>query len=281
MFKKLQEVNARPTVFGAYTAESLWSDSYRANQMLSFHLNEHIDVSSRNHQFIESSVEWIKQQFSIGAESRVCDFGCGPGLYANKLAGLGAEVTGIDFSIRSIEYASDQAYKLGLNVEYIKANYLDVSLTKQYDLITMIMCDFCALNPKQRKSLLIKFYELLSSDGRILLDVYSLSAFEAKEESAGYEKNHLNHFWFEEDYYCFSNTFKYDDEKVMLDKYSLFTESGKSEVVYNWLQCFDIESFQRELVGTGLRVQSVFADVSGNEYDSDKSEFAVIIEKIQ
>lgn len=277
MFKTLEEINVRPEVFGQYTAESLWSDSYRSKQMLAFHLNEHIDVSSRNHRFIEASVEWIAKQFAIDSESKVCDFGCGPGLYASKFAGLGADVTGIDFSASSIEYAKNEALKLGLNIEYIKVNYLDVSLTKQFDLITMIMCDFCALSPKQRKSLLLKFREILSSNGKLLLDVYSINSFISREESSFYEKNHLNHFWYEEDYYCFSNTFKYDSEKVILDKYSLFSQAGRCEVVYNWLQCFSVETLKQEFEDAGLRVQAVYADVCGHEYHSELTEFAVVV----
>ncbi len=100
-----------------------------------------------------------------------------------------------------------------------------------------------------------------------------------KEESAIYEKNHLNHFWYEEDYYCFCNSFKYEEEKVILDKYSLFPESGKNETVYNWLQCYSVDSFKQELEETGLKVQSIYSDVCGNEYDSNLTEFAVVMEK--
>ncbi len=279
MFKTLGEVNFRPEVFGEYTAESLWADAHRAKQMLAFHLNEYIDVSSRNHKFISESVNWIEEQFSISKGSNICDFGCGPGLYATKLASLGADVTGIDFSLSSIEYAKKKASELGLDIEYINANYLDVSLPKHYDLITMIMCDFCALSPEQRKSLLKKFRELLSPNGKLLLDVYSTNFFTEKEESATYEKNQLNHFWCDEDYYCFVNTFKYDNEKVILDKYSIFTESGKQEVVYNWLKCFDLETLKQEFADSGLKVSATYSDVSGNEYNSELTEFAVVVEK--
>ncbi len=280
MFKNLEKINLKPKVFGEYTAESLWADSHRAKQMLAFHLNEHVDISSRNHSFIDKSVQWIADKFTIGKGSEVCDFGCGPGLYTTKLADLGANVTGIDFSAHSLEYARDTASRLGLKIEYIKANYLDVSLPeKQFDLITMIMCDFCALSPEQRKLLLNKFSELLSSNGKILIDVYSAQFFIEKEESATYEKNQLNHFWSDEEYYGFVNTFKYDAEQVTLDKYSIFTQSGHSEVVYNWLQCFDLEALKQEFAESGLLVTAVYSDVAGKAYNPALTEFAVVVEK--
>ncbi len=53
----------------------------------------------------------------------------------------------------------------------------------------MIMCDFCALSPEQRAKLLSKFKVLLNSGGAVLLDVYSLNAFDQKAESAVNTKN--------------------------------------------------------------------------------------------
>ena len=51
---------------------------------------------------------------------------------------------------------------------------------------------------------------ILKSGGSVLLDVYSLSAFEQKQEIATYEVNQLNGFWSPNKYYGFLNTFKYD-----------------------------------------------------------------------
>jgi len=49
--------------------------------MLFFHLDEAIDASSRNAEFIRLSVEWIASKFNIGKNTKIADFGCGPGLY--------------------------------------------------------------------------------------------------------------------------------------------------------------------------------------------------------
>ena len=77
--------------------------------MLEFHLNESIDVSSRNKDFIDRSIDWVLSHFRAGVNTRIADFGCGPGLYTTALAKKGADVTGIDFSERSIRYAKEIA----------------------------------------------------------------------------------------------------------------------------------------------------------------------------
>ena len=278
MFKELKEINSRPAPFQFYTADELWTDEHTSKQMLEYHLNESIDVSSRNKSFIERSVGWIVTQFGVDNKSEIADFGCGPGLYATKLAEQGAKVTGVDFSENSLRHAKQVAKEEGQDIDYIHANYLDFETSKKFDLITMIMCDFCALSPEQRKLMLTKFYSLLKPGGSVLLDVYSLNSFVQKEESTTYELNQLNSFWSPEDYYCFVNTFKYEEEKVTLDKYTIIEES-RTRTVYNWLQHFSKDSLQDEFEENGFKVEDFYSDVAGSSFDPETLEIAVVAKK--
>ena len=71
-------------------------------------------------------------------------------------------MTGIDFSKRSIEYAKEVAVRDQLNISYVNQNYLEFETEDQFDLVLMIMCDFCALSPTQRKKILRKFHRILT-----------------------------------------------------------------------------------------------------------------------
>ena len=278
MFEELEKMNTRPKPFEFNTASDLWTDEYTSKQMLSFHLNEKVDISSRNAAFIERSVEWIASYFNIGAGTKIADFGCGPGLYTTRLAKKQADVIGIDFSKRSIEYAEGISEKKGLSIRYIHQNYLDFETDDRFHLILIIMCDFCALSPAQRKKILTKFHTLLEPDGYVLLDVYSLNAFEEREEIARYETNILDGFWSPNKYYGFLNTFKYDMEKVILDKYTLI-EADRNRTIYNWLQYFSPEALEKEFVDCGLIIEKVYSDVAGSPFDPKNNEFAVVIKK--
>ena len=278
MFKELKEINSRPSPFQFYTAHELWTNEHTSKKMLEYHLNESIDVASRNKSFIEKSVSWITSHFEVDNKTEIADFGCGPGLYTNRLAERGAIVTGIDFSGNSLNYAKHVAAEKSLNVNYVLKNYLDFETTNRFDLITMIMCDFCVLSPEQRKKMLSKFHSLLKPDGSVLLDMYSLNSFNQKEESATYELNQLNGFWSQEDYYCFVNTFKYEKEKVILDKYTIIEESRK-RVVYNWLQYYSKESLVKEFEANGFKIEHLFSDVSGKTYTSESKEIVIVAKK--
>jgi len=137
MFNELKEINSRPAPFQFYTADELWTNKHTSKQMLDYHLNETIDASSRNMRFIERSVEWIVSHFEVDKNTKIADFGCGPGLYTTRLADRGAIVTGIDFSENSIKYAKRVATEKGLSINYVLTNYLNYETTNRFDLITM------------------------------------------------------------------------------------------------------------------------------------------------
>ena len=134
-------------------------------------------------------------------------------------------VTGIDFSENSLRYARERASELGLEINCILQDYLDFETEQKFDLIIMIICDFCAISPVQRGTILNKFQKLLKSGGSIVLDVHTDNWFQQKEEDTTYAHNHKNGFWSADDYYTFVNIINYEREQLVLDKYTIIEES--------------------------------------------------------
>lgn len=278
MFQELQAIHVRPKPFEFYTADELWTNEHTSMKMLEYHLNESIDLSSRNRDFIDRSVQWIVSHFGIDNQTRLADFGCGPGLYTTQFAEHHAVVTGIDFSERSLRYAREVAEQKGLDIHYVQQNYLEFETEERFDLITMIFCDFCALSPAQRATLLAKFYTFLKPGGSVLLDVHSLNVFNSREEVATYERNQLDNFWSADEYYGFLNTFKYDEEKVTLDKYTII-EATRTRVVYNWLQYFSQDSLRQEFEEQGFTVEEFYSDVAGQAFHAESADMAIVAKK--
>lgn len=262
LFNNLNEIHRRPAPFETYTAQILWDDAHISQNMLAFHLDAVAEPASRPHAFIQRSADWITDRFTLGDGVRVADFGCGPGLYATRWAETGAQVTGIDFSRRSIDYARDQAQQLGLDIEYVLGDYLDFQSNHTFDLITLVYCDLCALSPDQRHRLLTRFCSLLAGGGSIVLDVFTEQAYADREEVTSHGFRLMDGFWAPGDYWGFQNTFKYDTAQVVLDKYVLI-EPHQTRSVYNWLQYFSLETLTAEFERCGLKIVETFADVAG------------------
>ena len=74
------------------------------------------------------------------------------------------------------------------------------------------------------------------------------------------------------------NTFIYEEEKLVLDKYTLI-ESSRTRTVYNWLQYFSPETLEREFLECGFTVEKLCSDVAGSPYNLETTEFAVVAKK--
>ena len=275
MFEFLHEVNRRPEPFAEYTAPELWTDPHTSERMLAYHLDETVDAASRKPEFLDRSAQWIVSHFGLTPGVKVADVGCGPGLYVQRLARAGAVVTGIDFSRNSLRYAGEKASQEGLNIEYIHANYLEFETDETFDLIMMIMCDFCALSPNQRAVLLRKFNSMLAAGGSLLFDIYSSRMFDERRETATYARNLMDGFWSSAEYFGFLNTFKYKKERLVLDKYTI-VECERTRLIYNWFQCFTPQEVEKELAVCGLHVTEYWGNVAGSGYDPDATELAVV-----
>jgi 2-polyprenyl-3-methyl-5-hydroxy-6-metoxy-1,4-benzoquinol methylase len=279
MFNQLEKMNIRPKPFEFYSTDILWTDEHIAKQMLAYHLNAEVDTASRRKDFIDRSAAWMVDHFGIGKGFSLIDFGCGPGFYAQRLAQSGAQITGVDFSHHSLAYAREQAGKSGLDIHYVQQNYLAFESTERFDLISMIMCDFCAMSPQQRGVMLHKFAGLLKPGGQVLLDAYTLQGYARRAEKVEYAVRMMDGFWAAGIYHGFLHIFKYDGEKVVLDQYTII-EPERTRTVYNWLQYFSREQIALEFQQAGLCIHTWLGDVAGAEYDEQADEFAVIAGKI-
>ncbi|MFP4383549.1 MAG: class I SAM-dependent methyltransferase [Spirochaetia bacterium] len=280
LYQELKKIQTKPGIFSAYTSEKLWDDEHISKQMLEAHLNPDTDTASRNHQFINQSVQWMISRFDIQEGSRICDLGCGPGLYTTRFAEHGAEVTGIDLSKNSLTYARATAKKKNLQIEYIQGNYLEFSTDKKFDLITMIYRDFSALNPNQRSRLLEKCRTFLVDDGCLFFDVDSTVLFNNQSEKSDCAYQPEGGFWSSESHHIFHSIFTYPDEKVILHKYTVVQETRNWEVLV-WMQCFTKESITTELKCNGFLIEDWYSNTAGKPFDPSAQEFALAVKKLE
>lgn len=250
MFNELEKIQQKPDVFSVYTVDTLWTDPHLAKQMLQVHLSQETPMASRPVTVIDSTTKKFDAKFGLQGK-KICDLGCGPGLYAEKYASLGARVHGMDFSANSIQYAKSSAARNGCEITYEIANYLEAALPTEQDLITLIYCDLCALSPALRKQLYSQVRKALRPGGTFIFDVLSVEAFHTFTEHCTFAPEYMDRFWSANRYYTFHNAYRYEDDKVSLDHYTIIEEQ-RTWHVYNWLQYFTPESIHAELTANGF-----------------------------
>ena len=79
-------------------------------------------------------LEYISSRLEI-KNKKILDIGCGGGILSEELSKMGAKVTGIDSSKKSINIAKKHAKEQGLEIEYINGSILDASSLGSYDCV--------------------------------------------------------------------------------------------------------------------------------------------------
>ena len=120
------------------------------------------------HQINPLRINFIKERTTLAGKQGL-DIGCGGGLLAEVLSDLGAIVTAIDASEKTINVAKAHAKKVGSNVNYIKASLEEFSKIKpkaKFDVITCLEMLEHVPDPLQ---ILKKCSDLLNQDGDLFL----------------------------------------------------------------------------------------------------------------
>ena len=79
-------------------------------------------------------LEYISSRLEI-KNKKILDIGCGGGILSEELSKMGAKVTGIDSSKKSINIAKKHAKEQDLQIEYINGSILDLSSLENYDCV--------------------------------------------------------------------------------------------------------------------------------------------------
>ena len=274
MFNEIIKYANKPLIYAPST-KSLWDDEHISKEMLEAHLNPILDAASRNHDFIDSSAKWISEVAPPSQYKHLLDLGCGPGLYTERFNHAGYTVTGMDISKRSIEYAKEQALLGNSNIKYQCQNYLEIDYADQFDLITLIYCDYAALSTTNRLILSEKIYRALKPKGRFIVDVFSPKMKKSEKRSWYYSDK--AGFFSGKPHICMESVYQYDDD-TQLEQYIILTDEGAD--CYNiWNRFFTKESFIDEVESIGFKLFGVFGDAAGKEFSETRETICGVFEK--
>lgn len=276
MFNSISRVLEKPPLY-TKSEVAFWNDEHISKQMLKAHLDPEFEGASRKLTFIDKSAAWIKEIVPPSNFPLLLDMGCGPGIYAERLATAGYQVTGIDFSKRSIDYAQNSSLEQGLDITYLYQNYLDMDLNKLFDFTIMIYCDYGALSTTDRQIVMQKVFNHLRPGGKFLLDVFSAAKYNQFQEKKTWEICHNGGFWREDKYVALNGCYKYSNN-VTLEQISIIS-SRETATYYLWNSYFTKETLIKEANDAGFKVCKVFGDVTGNPYQEDNFTIAILLEK--
>lgn len=256
-----------------------WDDPELSRQVLKLHLDSSNDQASRPYDLIVAECAFLDGIFrdALGRPARVCDLTCGPGFYAVELTRLGHAATGVDFSPAAIAYAREQAASLGLPIDYREADARAVDFPDQsFEAVTLLYAQGNAFRPDEFQRVLEKIRRWIADDGVLVLDLITRNAlredvgrtWKIKESSAFHEGRQL---WLEERRYL-------PEQRKQVHQVFILDQHGK--LVREFAICHaayspaELESLLQE---TGWRLETVFGDLTGREYQAEDAEWLVAV----
>lgn len=249
-----------------------WDDEHISKGMLEAHLSPDWDAASRRHSYIDRSVKWLTSLIPVA--SRILDLGCGPGLYTKLLSDAGYDVTGMDYSKRSIAYAKEHDTK----TKYVYQNYLEMDYNEAFDVITLIYCDYAALTPDERSKLLSKIHRGLKPKGLLIFDVFTEQTYDGKIDHTSWSYHGNGGFWSDKPYLCLEAEYYYENNTVKVYKVIVITEKGISEYLI-WDTVYTKDTLLNEVTPLGFRVHSIYDDVCGSPYTGKSDTLCLVLEK--
>lgn len=169
-----------------------WHDPEFSARMLQEHLTQAHDAASRRFPKIERQVAWIHHQLLGDEPAKVLDLGCGPGLYTSRLAALGHECVGIDYSPAAIAYAREQARRERLTCTYQLEDIREAEYGRRYKLVMLLYGEFNVFRPQDARRILNKAYHTLAEGGQLLLEPHTYEAVQSMGRAPAVWRSHTS-----------------------------------------------------------------------------------------
>jgi SAM-dependent methyltransferase len=281
MMSLLDLVRRRPVPEPWAEGEKIpWHDPQFSRRMLEEHLSQEHDAASRRFEKVERHVDWIHRQMLSGSPTRILDLGCGPGFYTSRLARLGHECVGIDFSPASIAYARVEALGAGLRCTYLHEDIRVAEYGTGFGLVMLIFGEFNVFSTADARTILGKARHALEDNGLLLLEPHTYAAVR--------EIGHQPPSWYSADgglfsdrpHLCLQESF-WDVERETATTRYLIVDASTGNVTRHadTMQAYTDQQYRSLLAECGFGEPEIYPSLTGEVDDSQGNLMAIVAPK--
>lgn len=223
---------------------------------------------NRNEEEAEKFVSLILNNIPVKKDWSIVDFCCGYGRLCNILAKYGFDVTGVDFSEIFISKAKKIAESIGLKVNYVKCDIREFKQEEKFDLGINFFTSFGYFSDEENETTFKNFTNSIKNEGWLVLDYFNAINLEKNLvpfEEFGLENKRILIFR------------KIENNRV-IKKISI-EENNLKETFIESVGLYDINYFIRLFKENGFKIQKIFGDYSGNEFNSNSPRLIIISQK--
>lgn len=276
LIENILKSNTKPPLFEPGEPK-FWDDTYISKSMLEAHLDSSHDAASRRSETIDKTIAHLLASGLLRPDFRVLDLGCGPGLYSERLSGVGMQVVGLDISQSSIDYAVEHTKDSGHQIDYICMNFFDMEYTEEFDIVIQVYGELCTFPDDKRDVLLAKVHKALKKGGLFIFDV-STRILRSKNGLVNRWYGSEGGFWRPGRHIVLEQGFDYPENDVSLDQYIIMDSQGVA-VYRNWFHDYSLHTIKRVLESVGFETAHVWNDLTGSKYTENGEWIAIVVRK--
>jgi SAM-dependent methyltransferase len=151
-------------------AELDWGDPVTSRRLLREHLDQDHDGASRRIPTVERHVARLARLLPA-PPGRLLDAGCGPGLYAVRLARRGWDVVGVDTGTAVLRHARTLARDAEVAVELRRADLRELELDAEFDAVILVYFILEAFPRRRQVDVLRRLAGGLRPGGRLVAEL--------------------------------------------------------------------------------------------------------------
>lgn len=254
-----------------------WSDPGFSRRMLKEHLSQAHDAASRRLEIIDRQVEWIHRELLSGQPSRILDLGCGPGLYAQRLATHGHKCTGIDYSPASIAHAERCAGERHLAIDYLNEDIRRADFPPGQDLVMLISGELNVFSTPDARRILTRAADCLTKSGQVILEVHASGVLEKLGKEPRTWHSWEAGLWSSSPHICLQENFWYRDRKTAITRYIVMDAATGEAAMYSAsYQDYSGDEYEALLMKSGFGAVTRCPSLTGLK-DDDQEVFTVFV----
>lgn len=227
--------------------------------------------SHRDNEEARKLAKLISDFFPPSKYPTALDLACGRGRHSYNLANLGYHVMGLDLSPNAIQKARELTPKhITIKPEF-GIHDMRNPVGNQFHLVVNLFTSFGYFEEEASNQLVIKnFADAVSSDGALVIDF--LNPTFVKINLIPHEKHTIGEYEVEIDRFV---------ERDMVKKHIQFThpDTNERQTFTEQVKLYEASWFEHQLLENHLRIQQMYGDYDGKEYNMNHSSRLILFAK--
>ncbi len=213
--------------------------------------------------------EFILKECGLKPKSKILDLACGHGRHSIYFANQEHRVSGVDLNAGFIEFAKQQAADQNIAIDFKIGNMLNIEYQNEFDCILLLYNSFGFLDKQDGIALIQKIKSALKSNGKIFLDIKNRDSILKELTSCQVTEK---------------------GKDLMIDRLSfnplngtttnnrIYIKDGKRYDTPFSMQLYNYSEFEALLTANGLRINKLYGNWNGSEFNMDSKRIIAIIE---